>query len=301
MKMRYSPTKKYISWRELGLGDLKKVRSAYEKYASKISEHKSKCDEVERQNRDIESANQEAKQYERQLEKERRTVKQLSKQLEARRLSWFGTLLEAHIIFEGHKYTGRTRELISQLENARANLQRAYEKAPLFTHTSKFPMPRGPKDSTEMKIGGNAFSVLLNFVKLDELESLIAAHEVKVAEEKLKIAKEKEKLHELLARVASNVKEKREQAKKFRRDLHMQLSKVAVCPYCGGSLSGSNAHLDHIYPISKGGLSTLRNLVFVCDRCNLDKSDSMLRKFLQRFGCDEQQAYDRLDVLKKEF
>jgi 5-methylcytosine-specific restriction endonuclease McrA len=299
--MRYSPTKKYISWRELGLSDLKKVRGAYEKYTSKISEHKSKCDEVERQNRDIQSENQEIKQYEKQLEKDRRTVKRLTKQLEARRLSWFGTLLEAHIIFEGHKYGGRTRELISQLENARANMQRTYEKAPLFIHTPKVPMPRGPKDSTEIKISGNAFSVLLNFVKLDELESLIAAHEVKVAEEKLKVAKEKEKLHELHARVASNVKEKREQAKKFRRDLHKQLSKAAVCPYCGGLLSDSNAHLDHIYPISKGGLSTLKNLVFVCDRCNLDKSDSMLRKFLQQIGCNEQQVYDRLDILKKEF
>jgi predicted RNase H-like nuclease (RuvC/YqgF family) len=124
--MRYSPTKKYISWRELGLSDLKKVRGAYEKYTSKISEHKSKCDEVERQNRDIQSENQEIKQYEKQLEKDRRTVKRLTKQLEARRLSWFGTLLEAHIIFEGHKYGGRTRELISQLENARANMQRTY-------------------------------------------------------------------------------------------------------------------------------------------------------------------------------
>ena len=299
--MRFTPAKNYIAWRELGLCDLEKVRCAYEKYSSKMSVHKSKCDEVERQNRDIESVNQEINQYKNQLEEECRIVKQINKQLQTCRLNWFDTILETYITFEGHKYTERTRELISQLGKARANIQSIYKKQLIFTHISKAPMPRGPKDSVDIKISGNAFSVSLNYVNLDELENLITAHKVIAAEKKIKVTKEKEKLYELQARVASNVKEKRELAKKFRRDLHKQLFKVAGCPYCDGLLTDKNAHLDHIYPIAKGGLSTLKNLVFVCNLCNLAKTDSVLRKFLQQVGFNEQQVYDRLDILHKEF
>ena len=49
------------------------------------------------------------------------------------------------------------------------------------------------------------------------------------------------------------------------------------CVYCGKSPAthfGTNLHIDHILPFSKGGKSTLENLQTLCEECNLGKSDS---------------------------
>lgn len=43
------------------------------------------------------------------------------------------------------------------------------------------------------------------------------------------------------------------------------------CAYCGDPL-GKNATLDHVMPKSKGGLTTLKNLVGCCFSCNSHKS-----------------------------
>lgn len=45
------------------------------------------------------------------------------------------------------------------------------------------------------------------------------------------------------------------------------------CRYCG-STSGP-FHLDHVYPVSKGGETTMENLVTSCAKCNLQKHNSV--------------------------
>ena len=46
------------------------------------------------------------------------------------------------------------------------------------------------------------------------------------------------------------------------------------CQKCGISAKdGAKLHVDHIIPVSKGGITTLSNLQILCDRCNLGKSD----------------------------
>jgi 5-methylcytosine-specific restriction endonuclease McrA len=72
------------------------------------------------------------------------------------------------------------------------------------------------------------------------------------------------------------------------------------CPYCGNPI-GTTARLDHIYPVSKGGLSTRSNLVFVCFDCNQKKSDMTLSTFVRRWGLDRGIIEDRLTSLGKEF
>jgi 5-methylcytosine-specific restriction endonuclease McrA len=109
------------------------------------------------------------------------------------------------------------------------------------------------------------------------------------------------KVVELQARLASSEKDVRKQAQKYRRDLHKQLQVISACPYCGGILNDGNAHLDHIYPVSKGGKSTAKNLVFVCAQCNQDKSDLTLRAFLVKYSIAQQAVYSRLELLKKDF
>ena len=114
----------------------------------------------------------------------------------------------------------------------------------------------------------------------------------------------KNKIQELQQRVAITEEEKRKEARKFRNKLHKQLAILPVCPYCSTLLTEIteiDVHLDHIYPISKGGHSTERNLVFVCSNCNLNKKDLTLHNFLRKYSYEESIVYERLEILKKEF
>lgn len=43
------------------------------------------------------------------------------------------------------------------------------------------------------------------------------------------------------------------------------------CYWCKCKLEKNNTHLDHFYPLSKGGKHTLNNLVLTCVSCNLSK------------------------------
>jgi 5-methylcytosine-specific restriction endonuclease McrA len=48
------------------------------------------------------------------------------------------------------------------------------------------------------------------------------------------------------------------------------------CVICGASRDdGARLHVDHIYPISKGGKSVPSNLRTLCERCNVGKSDKI--------------------------
>ena len=48
----------------------------------------------------------------------------------------------------------------------------------------------------------------------------------------------------------------------------------ATCQMCGASpQSGARLHVDHIFPWSKGGQTTLENLRILCIQCNIGKGD----------------------------
>ena len=51
-----------------------------------------------------------------------------------------------------------------------------------------------------------------------------------------------------------------------------------MCVYCGKKII--KGHLDHVIPISKGGTNAEENLVWVCAKCNLSKSNKDLEEFL---------------------
>lgn len=50
------------------------------------------------------------------------------------------------------------------------------------------------------------------------------------------------------------------------------------CVYCGKSSieNDSELHVDHIYPVSKGGADTADNLITSCAQCNVAKSNEIL-------------------------
>jgi 5-methylcytosine-specific restriction endonuclease McrA len=56
------------------------------------------------------------------------------------------------------------------------------------------------------------------------------------------------------------------------------------CRYCTAVLSKGNRHLDHIYPISRGGVNTDDNVQLLCRFCNLSKSDKDPIVFMQSLG-----------------
>lgn len=57
----------------------------------------------------------------------------------------------------------------------------------------------------------------------------------------------------------------------FRRDKF-------CCQYCGIGLNASNATLDHVLPVSRGGKDSWENLVASCKKCNTKKSNQTPRE-----------------------
>ncbi len=50
-----------------------------------------------------------------------------------------------------------------------------------------------------------------------------------------------------------------------------------ICPYCNECII--RGHVDHIVPVSRGGLNDRSNLVWACQRCNVQKKDKTLLEF----------------------
>lgn len=88
------------------------------------------------------------------------------------------------------------------------------------------------------------------------------------------------------------------------RQVAAQIKKALIkseeCPYCGLSM-GRGSVADHIYPVSRGGLSSPENLVYVCEPCNQRKSDYPLTEFAHRNNLDILKIHQRLIKLNKRF
>jgi 5-methylcytosine-specific restriction endonuclease McrA len=92
------------------------------------------------------------------------------------------------------------------------------------------------------------------------------------AAEQLQRKEEKRKQQAALA--AAWLEKQRELAESVKR----KLSRDHPCPYCDREL-GVNPHADHIYPVSRGGLSVISNMVFVCQICNQKMGDMPIIDF----------------------
>lgn len=91
-------------------------------------------------------------------------------------------------------------------------------------------------------------------------------------------------------------------ADKKTRDRASELKKLVKksenCPYCGLAL-GTRPHLDHIYPVSKGGLSITENLIWCCAKCNSEKTDKGLIEFITLKRFDIAIVVQRLHSMNK--
>lgn len=61
------------------------------------------------------------------------------------------------------------------------------------------------------------------------------------------------------------------------KDIELIFSKFDCCVYCG---SKERLTLDHVIPISKGGETSIKNLVVACQRCNTSKGDKNVLDWL---------------------
>jgi len=85
-----------------------------------------------------------------------------------------------------------------------------------------------------------------------------------------------------------------------KRRLAGQLSTFNRCPYCTQKLSFEQSHVDHIHPVSKGGLSEDDNLVLVCAPCNTSKGKKTLRAFCRDASLNYEVVVARLEQIGKE-
>lgn len=188
---------------------------------------------------------------------------------------------------------------LKEIENAKIRLgpieiELNTKKSQYYSQKTK----PSPNDSTTLKIGGVNLRVHFRNFKLEVVNEIIQSKEAALRKEN---EREKEALNEIKARAAYKENKVRSQVSKYRNDFGQQKNKLNSCPYCGTILNQSDAHLDHIYPVSKGGLSVRKNLVFVCPTCNQKKGNMTLRNFITKFQLDLHLIYERLDKLSKDF
>jgi hypothetical protein len=291
----------------LTLTDLKKVRRYVAEYPARLEEIKKENTQIEGINKQIDIDNEEAKQKaisEHSVREKKKDI--LREPIRRRQSQLLGYLMSSKVWFGGFEasISGSRYRLSNAAKPAYEEylaLEKKWSDLNLHAESVRFPektphvaKKKPPPDYTVLRIAGASVRVFYKRFSLEEINDKIKSHE---AEEQ----KEKDKIQEIKARAAANELETRAQAKKFRSDFEIQLRQVECCPYCEESLSLGDAHLDHIYPVSKGGLSTKKNLVFVFSSCNLKKQRNTLRVFVRESGYDFERIAFRLELLGKDF
>ena len=94
--------------------------------------------------------------------------------------------------------------------------------------------------------------------------------------------------------------EARDQSQSIKNFLLSETDENWTCPYCNEKKDKETAEADHIHPVSKGGQSTLQNMVLICYDCNRGKGDSTLRNFCKVKGFSFDEVCERLESDGKE-
>jgi hypothetical protein len=90
----------------------------------------------------------------------------------------------------------------------------------------------------------------------------------------------------------------RDQAREPAAALRRQSRAPERCPYC--LQKAERWELDHIHPVSKGGLSLESNCVMVCADCNQAKGTLLLRQFCKENGWNFDAVAGRLEEMGKD-
>jgi len=128
--------------------------------------------------------------------------------------------------------------------------------------------------------------------RIDEISSLLKD----VLADLLKTTRKKERN----AKYKAVLGEARDQSQSIKNFLLSETDENWTCPYCNEKKDKETAEADHIHPVSKGGQSTLQNMVLICYDCNRGKTDSTLRNFCKVKGYSFDEVCERLESDGKE-
>lgn len=67
------------------------------------------------------------------------------------------------------------------------------------------------------------------------------------------------------------------------------------CAWCRTRITFDTCEIDHVYPLVKGGLHHIRNIVLSCRSCNQAKNAHTPTKFCERMGFDFLEIIHRID------
>lgn len=118
------------------------------------------------------------------------------------------------------------------------------------------------------------------------------------------LIEKKEKEQEKKQQIQNELAKTRQKKRALAKVIKPGVPKNKCCPYCGVILDYTvpdMVHLDHIYPLSKGGQSTRKNLVYVCSECNRRKGKLTLHYFIKKYGLDKEKIEETLESLNKDF
>lgn len=307
---KYNPRLKNLD--NLAHADLVKIKKKFSEYEENLSAYHATNTEVESRNKKISDENGkiqaqrdafEATNVTPRLERLRRIRQSLFECRAGILKGVFGGYVEINdnlalpgdkSYVSGGKFDAKIApSLIQKFRSEKALLDSDLSKMSQFVVARSLPHPTKPRDYCLLTIAGHKVEVHYDEIDISKLES-------KLSEHKQKAENQKKKEQELKARAAASEQEKRQQAQAIRRRFEKQISILPNCPYCFEVLTMAGAHLDHIYPVSKGGASREANLVLVCAQCNLTKKDMVLRQFIKLKNYSADEIYERLELLGKD-
>jgi 5-methylcytosine-specific restriction endonuclease McrA len=152
------------------------------------------------------------------------------------------------------------------------------------------------QESLMMKISGSHWKTVASQSSKASYRDTKAAFLKKIDARITLLERKKDNLDSLKSKAAKTSDEVRMIASSVRK----KLDRNDECPYCGEWILNVG-HADHIYPVSKGGRSLKKNMVYVCAKCNLKKKDMTLTMFIKKFDLDRDSIEERLQALGKEF
>jgi len=233
----------------------------------------------------------------------------LEKEILRNEIGIFGALFgDSKLEFHGKRVKPEMRPLIERCAKLGEVIQGLYRSAPPLPRLDIEPLEKVPwpyrAATRRVSISGVETLVDLSALELSSIETEIASRKSHEQQGKLRAielrVEQRARERDLRAKAAQNAKDRRREARRVPAAFERQLAAFQLCPYCQGDLNFEDAHLDHIYPVSKGGLSTKANMVFVCASCNSNKRDMTLRRFVLSAGLDEDAIYASLDLLEKD-
>lgn len=112
--------------------------------------------------------------------------------------------------------------------------------------------------------------------------------------------KKKERKYRKSARDRALIASHNKKSRNLSPSVKKTLKVTRYCPYCF-ELLGNDYHADHIYPVSKGGLTVPQNMVNICKKCNSRKGSHTLNYFIKKYSLNRDKIEATLAKLGKEY